>query len=109
MKNSYFLDAFGHPIYSFYIRLCQDWSIQPARIDLPAFSLGNLNDVADYCYCSSVWKGIPLPIVRADEEVKISKSFIGEVYRDIVNKIGRLYGDVSYLAPYWGEETWMGV
>lgn len=103
-----FMDAIGHPIYSFYIRLSREWSIPPVRIDLPAYCLGSLDDVADYCYGSSVWRGIPLPIVRADEEVKVSKRFIGEVYRDIVGRVGRTTGEVSHLAPYWGEGQWLG-
>jgi len=103
-----FMDAIGHSIYSFYIRLSREWSIPPVRIDLPAYCLGNLDDVADYCYGSSVWRGIPMPIVRADEEVKISRRFIGEVYRDIVGRIGRTTGELSHLAPYWGEGQWMG-
>ena len=102
------MDAIGHPVYSFYIRLSREWSIPPVRIDLPAYCLGSLDDVADYCYGSSVWRGIPLPIVRADEEVKISKRFIGEVYRDIVGRVGRNTGELSHLAPYWGEGEWMG-
>jgi hypothetical protein len=108
VRASPFMDAIGHPVYSFYIRLSREWSIPPVRIDLPAFCLGSLEDVADYCYSSSVWRGIPLPIVRADEEVKISRRFIGEVYRDILGRVGRTAGDVSHLAPYWGEGGWMG-
>ena len=57
---------------------------------------------------SPPWKGIPMPIVRADEEVKISRRFIGEVYRDIVCRVGRTTGELSHLAPYWGEGQWMG-
>jgi hypothetical protein len=49
-----------------------------------------------------------MPIVRADEEVKISRRFIGEVYRDIVGRVGRTTGELSHLAPYWGEGQWMG-
>ena len=108
VKASPFMDAVGHPIYSFYARLSREWSIPPVRIDLPAFCLGQLEDVADYCHGSSFWEGIPLPIVRADEEVKISRRFMGEVYRDIVGRVGRLSGEVSHLAPYWGEGRWMG-
>ena len=103
-----FMDAIGHPIYSFYIRLSREWSIPPVRIDLPAYCLGSLEDIADYCYGSSVWRGIPMPIVRADEEVKVSRRFIGEVYRDIVGRVGRTTGELSHLAPYWGEGQWMG-
>jgi translation elongation factor EF-G len=46
--------------------------------------------------------------VRADEEVRISRRFMGEVYRDIVSRVGRLSGEISHLAPYWGEGRWMG-
>ena len=108
-RSSPFMDAMGHPIYSFYGRLSKEWSIPPVRIDLPAFSLGRLDDVADYCYGSSFWGGIPLPIVRADEEVRISRRFIGEVYGDILGRVGRRTGVVSHLAPCWGEGAWMGV
>jgi hypothetical protein len=109
VSASPFMDAIGHPVYSFYGRFSGEWSIPPARIDLPDFSLGRLDDVADYCYGSSFWCGIPLPIVRADEEVRISKRFIGEIYGDILSRVGRGNGEVSHLAPYWGEGAWLGV
>lgn len=108
VKVSPVMDAIGHPIYSFYARISNEWSIPPVRIDLPAYCLGRLGDVADHCYGSSYWGGIPLAIVRADEEVRISRRFMGEVYRDIVSRVGRLSGEISHLAPYWGEGRWMG-
>jgi len=104
-----FMDAIDYSIYSFYGRFSKDWFIPPVRIDLPAFSLGYLDEIADYCHWSSFWKGIPLPIVRADEEVRISRRFMGEIYNEIVGCVGRLTGEVSHLAPYWGEGGWMGV
>ena len=107
-KITSFLDAVDSPILSFYGRFSQDWFIPPIRIDLPAFSLGHLDEIADYCHWSSIWNGIPLPIVRADEEVRISRRFMGEIYKDIVSCVGRLTGDFSHLAPYWGEGGWMG-
>ncbi len=103
-----FMDTIDCPIYSFYGRFSKDWFIPPIRIDLPAFSLGSLDDIADYCHLSGFWNGIPLPIVRADEEVRISKRFMGEIYNEIVSCVGRLTGKVSHLAPYWGEGGWMG-
>jgi len=103
-----FMDAFEAPIYSFYARMSREWSIPPIRVDLPANSLAQLDDMADYCYSSSYYNGIPLPIVRADEEVKISRRFVAEIYAEIVGRVGRARGEVSYLAPYWGEARWMG-
>jgi hypothetical protein len=109
IKSTPVMDAIGYPIYSFYIRLSSEWSIPPVRIDLPAFCLGHMEEVADYCYGSSIPSGIPMPIVRADEEVKISKKFIGEIYKDIIGRVGRISGNLSHLAPYWGDGTWMGI
>ncbi len=107
-RSRAFIDAIDCPIYSFYGRLSREWSIPPIRIDLPAHFLGHLDDVADYCYASSFWEGIPLPIVRADEEVRVSRRFMGEIYSEIVSRVGRRRGEVSHLAPYWGEGKWMG-
>ncbi|MFP3951599.1 MAG: DNA double-strand break repair nuclease NurA [Candidatus Bathyarchaeia archaeon] len=103
-----FLNGLDTPIYSFFSRLSGDWSIPPIRIDLPVYSLASVDDVADYCYSTSFWAGIPLSIVKADEEVKIGKQFIADVYREIVSRVGRRTGDFGHVAPYWGEAGWMG-
>jgi len=109
INSSTFMDAIKYPIHSFYGRFSSEWSIPPVRVDIPGFSLSYLEEIADYCYDSSFNCGIPLPIVRADEEVRLSKRFMAEVYYDILTKVGRKIGDVKYLAPYWGEGKWMGV
>lgn len=101
--------AMRYPIYSLYGRFSRDWSIPPLRLDLPDFSLNHLEDLADYCYSTSFWNGIPLPILKADEEVRISKRFMSEIYAEAVARIGRLTGEVSLLAPFWGEGRWMGI
>jgi len=103
-----FMDAFEAPIYSFYARMSREWSIPPIRVDLPAYSLAQLDDVADYCYSSSYYDGIPLPIVRADEEVRISRRFVADIYSEIVGRVERARVEVSHIAPYWGEARWMG-
>lgn len=108
VRVSPFMDALESPIYSFYARTSKEWSIPPIRIDTPAFCLGELGEIADYCYGSSFWEGIPLPIVKADEEVKVSKRFISGVYGDIVGRVSRSSGEISHLAPYWGEGGWLG-
>ncbi|MFQ6052796.1 MAG: DNA double-strand break repair nuclease NurA [Candidatus Bathyarchaeia archaeon] len=109
VRTAPFMDAIGCPIYSFYGRFSRDWFIPPVRVDVPAFSLGRLDEIADFCYWSGFWNGIPLPIVRADEEVRISKRFMGEIFTEIVSYVGRRTGEISHLAPYWGEGSWMRV
>jgi len=79
------------------------------RLDLPIYCLDQLDDLANYCYATSYWSGIPLAIMKADEEVKISRQFIGEIYRDIIRRLNSNNGEVSHLAPIWGESKWMGV
>jgi len=107
-RGSGFMDAVGEPIYSFYARLTGEWSMPPIRIDLPAYCLSEIDDVADYCYSTSLYSGIPLAIVKADEGVKVTRRFISDVYSEIVSRVGREVGEVSQLAPYWGEGEWMG-
>ncbi len=104
-----FMGSLDVPIYSFYARMTREWSLPPIRVDLPAHCLGGLDDVADYCYGTALNNGIPLPIVKADEEVKITRRFIAEIYGEILSRVSRRTGDVRGLAPYWGEGKWMGV
>jgi hypothetical protein len=103
-----FMGSLDVPIYSFYGRMTREWSLPPIRIDLPAHSLGCLDDVADYCYATALSNGIPLPIVKADEGVKITRRFMAEVYGEILSMVSRRTGEVRGLAPYWGEGKWMG-
>lgn len=105
---SLIMDAIGASIYSFYARMSKEWSIPPIRIDVPNYCLEQIDDIADYCYASSITKGIPLPIVKADEEVKISRRFVSEVYSEIIGCISRNDGEIRQLAPFWGEGRWMG-
>jgi len=107
-RGSGFMEAMDEPIYSFYARLTGEWSIPPIRIDLPAYCLSEIDDVADYCYSTSLYNGVPLAIVKADETVKVTRRFISDVYSEIVTRVGREVGEVSQLAPYWGEGEWMG-
>jgi len=107
MRTAHFMDAIECPIYSFYGRFSGDWSIPPIRIDVPAFSVGYLDEIADYCYGTSVWNGIPLTIVRADEQVRISKRFMSEIYSEALTYVGKSSGEISQMAPIWGEGNWM--
>jgi hypothetical protein len=107
-KNKLPMNLAESPIYSTYCRTTNDWSIPPIRIDVPAYSLANIDEITDYCYSTSYWNGIPLAILRADEDVKVSRRFIGDIYSEIVGYVGRDSGEVKRLAPYWGEGNWLG-
>jgi hypothetical protein len=109
VRSSPFMDAIEFPVYSLYARLSRDWSMPPIRIDLPAFSLGCMEEIVEYCYATSYLHGIPLPIVKADEAVRISKKFLDDVYLEVVSRVGRETGEVSYVAPVWGEGKWMEI
>jgi hypothetical protein len=108
-RHSQFMDSIEFPIYSSYVRTNKEWQIPPIRIDMPAYCLDDLDLVANYCYATSYWNGLPLPIVKADEEVKVSKRFIGDVYSEALSRVSRVGFEMSQLAPFWGEATWMGV
>ena len=103
-----FMGSLDVPIYSFYARMTREWSLPPIRVDLPAYCLGGIDDVADYCYGTALNNGIPLSLVKADEEVKITRHFMAEVYGEILSRVSRRTGEVRGLAPYWGEGRWMG-
>jgi hypothetical protein len=102
------MDSIDTPIYSSYMRISKEWKYPPIRLDLPAYCLDQLDDLANYCYATSYWSGIPLAIVKADEEVKVSKKFVSDVYSEALNIVGRVSGEITQLAPYWGEGNWMG-
>jgi hypothetical protein len=103
-----FTKAIDTSMYSFFSRLSSDWHTPPIRIDLPDYSLMYIDDIANYCFSTGFWNGIPLPILKADEEAKISKDFMSEVYREILGRFGHEIGGFKHLAPYWGEGKWMG-
>jgi hypothetical protein len=107
-RSSPIMDAIKVPIYSSYIKTSRDWGTPPIRLDLPAYCIDEIDAVANYCYSSNYGNGLPLPIVKADEEVKVSKRFIADVYSEALSRVGRVNGDLSQLAPFWGEGTWMG-
>jgi hypothetical protein len=107
-KRSHFIDAIEEPIYSFYARLTKEWSVPPIRLDLPAFCLSEIDEVADYCYSTSLHNGVPLAIVKADEKAKVTRRFISDIYSEIISRISKEVGEISQLAPYWGDGEWMG-
>nr|NIP66925.1 hypothetical protein [Candidatus Bathyarchaeota archaeon]NIU81149.1 hypothetical protein [Candidatus Bathyarchaeota archaeon]NIV67775.1 hypothetical protein [Candidatus Bathyarchaeota archaeon]NIW16269.1 hypothetical protein [Candidatus Bathyarchaeota archaeon]NIW34387.1 hypothetical protein [Candidatus Bathyarchaeota archaeon] len=51
-----------------------------------------VDKLAGYCYSTAVREGIPLPIVRADEEVRVTKKFVNQVYSELIPRIERHFG-----------------
>jgi len=105
--SSSFMNMLEYPVYSFYARFSRSWLNPPVRVDMPSFSLELVDEIADYCYATSYTSGIPLAIVRADEEVRVTKRFMAEVYMEALSKVARTYGTPSLAAPVWGEGSWM--
>ena len=108
-RVNYPSEIMDEPIYSFYAKFTQGWEMTPVRIDLPLFSLARLDDIADYCYATSLHNGVPLPIIKADENVRITRRFMAEVYNEALRKLCRQSGDMRGLAMTWGEGKWMGI
>ncbi|MFQ6064978.1 MAG: DNA double-strand break repair nuclease NurA [Candidatus Bathyarchaeia archaeon] len=97
-----FMDRIDCPIYSFYIRTSQNRLLPPIRIDIPEFMLSHVDELAGYCHSTAVREGIPLPIVKADEEVRVTKKFVNEVYSELIPRLESRFGP-SLAAAIRGE------
>jgi len=97
-----FMDLIDHPIYSFYMRSSSNHLVPPIRIDIPGFMLDRVDDLAGYCFSTAVRDGIPLPVVKADEEVRVTKRFVNEVYSELISRLESRFGS-SLTAKIWGE------
>lgn len=94
---SSFMDRINFLIDSFYARFSADDIISPVRIDMPKFSEGSVDDVASYCYIKAHFLGIPLPITKADEDARLAKRFMREIYAEALSKAKRRFGSISWL------------
>lgn len=97
-----FMDLIDHPIYSFYMRSSSNHLVPPIRIDIPGFMLDRVDELAGYCFSTAVRDGIPLPVVKADEEVRVTKRFVNEVYSELISRLESRFGS-SLTAGIWGE------
>jgi len=102
MRAAPFMDRIGHHIFSFYMRSSSNYLSPPIRIDIPEFMLGSVDALASYCYSTAVRDGIPLPIVKADEEVRVTKRFVGEIYSELIPRLENRFGASSLAAREWG-------
>jgi len=87
-----FMDLIDCHIYSFYIRTTSNRLLPPIRIDVPEFMLSHVDELAAYCHSTAVRDGIPLPIVKADEEVRVTKRFVNEVYSELIPRLESHFG-----------------
>jgi len=92
MRAAPFMDLIDCHIYSFYMRTSSNRLLPPIRIDVPEFMLSHVDELAGYCYSTAVRDGIPLPIVKADEEVKVTKKFVNEVYSELIPRLESSFG-----------------
>jgi hypothetical protein len=97
-----FMDLIDCPIYSFYMRTSSSRLLPPIRIDIPGFMLSQVDELAGYCHSTAVRDGIPLPIVKADEEVRVTKKFVNEVYSELIPRLESRFGP-SLAAAIRGE------
>ena len=102
MRAAPFMDQISHPIYSFYLRSSSNYLSPPIRVDVPEFMLDSADAIAGYCYSTAVRDGIPLPIVKADEEVRVTKNFVDEIYSELIPRLENRFGASSLAAREWG-------
>ncbi len=98
-----FMDRVDQPIYSFYMRSSPFLLSPPIRVDLPEFMVDSVDALAGYCYATAVGDGIPLPIVKADEEARVTKVFVDEVYSELIPRLENRFEASSLAAAVWGE------
>lgn len=103
MRATPFMNLIDYPIYSFYMRSSSNPLAPPIRIDVPEFMLDSVDDLAGYCYSMAVRDGVPLPIVKADEEVRVTKKFVNETYSELIPRLESRFGASSLAATVWGE------
>lgn len=97
------MNLIDHSMYSFYMRSSSNPLLPPIRIDIPEFMLDSVDDLAAYCYSTAIRNGIPLPIIKADEEVRVTKKFVNEVYSELIPRLENRFGASSLAAGVWGE------
>lgn len=95
---SSFMNRVDFLIDSFFARLSNHGLITPVRVDVPSFSREWVDDIASCIYLTAYSMGIPLVITRADEEARLTRKFMKEIYAEALSKVRRLFGDVSWLS-----------
>lgn len=66
-----------------YIRLQE--STPPSRVDL-ACTVKDYKSVLSYLYATRTREGIPYPVMKSDEEAKLTRKLLKELYEDILHE-----------------------
>ena len=85
-------------------------SLPPYRVDFGgALVSGNRVDedeclrALNFLCRETTTEGIPYCILKVDEEVKLSRALMSDLYDDIVHKYFKEAGDFSFVLTLWGE------
>jgi len=75
-------------------------STPPFRVECCTLR-NSYSDILGFLYEARTRDGVPYPVMKADEEVKMSRKLIKELYEDVLHEYIVRYGvrDLKYLAP----------
>jgi len=103
--DSVALEFNGRKINVSFVFLKTSRSTSPYRLDI-ANTAGDKKptDIISFILSDLTSEGIPFSILKVDEEVKMSKRLMKELYDDVVHSIAYKYGKISLVNLVWGEE-----
>ena len=85
-------------------------SVPPYRVDFGgSLILGNRVDereclrALNFLCKETTTEGLPYCILKVDEEVKLSRALMSDLYDDILHKYFKEVGDISFVLTLWGE------
>ena len=85
-------------------------SLPPYRVDFGGALVSDNRVNEDECLRAlnflcreTTTEGIPYCILKVDEEVKLSRALMSDLYDDIVHKYFKEAGDFSFVLTLWGE------
>jgi len=85
-------------------------SLPPYRVDFGGALISNNNvnegeclNVLKFLCKETTVDGLPYCILKVDEEVKLSRALMRDLYDDIVHRYFKEAGDVSFVLTLWGE------
>lgn len=70
-------------VKTIYVRLQE--STPPSRVDL-GYNVKDYRSVLSYLYATRTREGIPYPVMKADEETKLTRRLIKDLYEDVLHE-----------------------